>query len=144
MAKSTVGVLSLRVLQDAIVKTLEQINVDIVEFVACHFLVSHSIPNNLLLGHISIYLTVSIIWPILKHFAVKTKGNTSGIDPNSNLCCENHFPLEPIFTYSTALLLYCASSTAVRVFISRRKSVYELPCEGVQATFEVFGTIARH
>ncbi|CAN0064993.1 unnamed protein product [Ascophyllum nodosum] len=37
VAKSTVGVLSLRVLQDALVKTLEEINVDIVEFVACHF-----------------------------------------------------------------------------------------------------------
>ena len=43
MAKSTVGALSLRVLQDGLVKTLEQINVDIVEFVACRFLVSHSI-----------------------------------------------------------------------------------------------------
>ena len=40
VAKSTVGVLSLSMLQDAFVKTLEQINVDIVEFVASHSMVS--------------------------------------------------------------------------------------------------------
>ena len=49
VATSTVGMFSLSVLQDVLVKTLEEINVDIIEFVACHFLVSHSIPNNLLL-----------------------------------------------------------------------------------------------
>ncbi|CAN0030698.1 unnamed protein product, partial [Ascophyllum nodosum] len=38
VAKSTVGVLSLRVLQDALVETLDRINVDIVEFVACNVL----------------------------------------------------------------------------------------------------------
>ena len=40
VAKSTVGVLSLSMLQDALVKTLEQINVDIVDFVASHSMVS--------------------------------------------------------------------------------------------------------
>ncbi|CAM9982507.1 unnamed protein product, partial [Ascophyllum nodosum] len=35
VAKSTVGVLSLSMLQDAIEETLEQTNVDIVDFVAC-------------------------------------------------------------------------------------------------------------
>ncbi|CAN0244044.1 unnamed protein product [Ascophyllum nodosum] len=35
VAKSTVGVLSLRMLQDAIEETFEQTNVDIVDFVAC-------------------------------------------------------------------------------------------------------------
>ena len=57
VAKSTVGVLSLRGLQDALVETLEYINVNLVKFVACHFLVSYSIPNNLLLWPVSIYLT---------------------------------------------------------------------------------------
>ena len=41
VATSTVRALSLTMLQDVLVKTLEQINVDIVEFVACPFLVSH-------------------------------------------------------------------------------------------------------
>ena len=61
VAKSTVGVLSLRVLQDALVKTLEEINVDIVEFVACHFSVSRLIPNSLVVLRISIYLTGSVL-----------------------------------------------------------------------------------
>ncbi|CAN0434348.1 unnamed protein product [Ascophyllum nodosum] len=37
LAKSMVGILPLRMLQDTLVKTLEQTNVDIVDFVACHF-----------------------------------------------------------------------------------------------------------
>ena len=41
VATSTVRALSLTMLQDVIVKTFEEINVDIVEFVACPFLVSH-------------------------------------------------------------------------------------------------------
>ena len=41
VAKSTVGVLSLSMLQDAIEETLEQTNVDIVNFVACDSMVSH-------------------------------------------------------------------------------------------------------
>ena len=41
VAKSIVGMFSLSVLQDVLVKTLEEINVDIIEFVACPFLVSH-------------------------------------------------------------------------------------------------------
>ena len=41
VAKSTVGVLSLRMLQDAIEETFEQTNVDIVNFVACDSMVSH-------------------------------------------------------------------------------------------------------
>ena len=41
VAKSTVGVLYLSMLQDAIEETLEQTNVDIVDFVACDSMVSH-------------------------------------------------------------------------------------------------------
>ncbi|CAN0037280.1 unnamed protein product, partial [Ascophyllum nodosum] len=37
LAKSMVGILPLRMLQDTLVKALEQTNVDIVDFVACHF-----------------------------------------------------------------------------------------------------------
>ena len=41
VVKSTVGVLSLSMLQDAIEETLEQTNVDIVDFVPCDSMVSH-------------------------------------------------------------------------------------------------------
>ena len=48
MVKSTFDiVLSLSMLQDAIEETLEQINVDIVDFVACASLVSHQATKSL-------------------------------------------------------------------------------------------------
>ena len=103
VVKSTVRTLSLTMLQDILVKTLEEINVDIDQFVACHFLESHSIPKNILLWHVSIYLTVPILWPISEHFVIKTKRNASGIDSSLNHCCKSSFPFEPTFRYSAAV-----------------------------------------
>ena len=149
VAKSTVGVLSLRVLQDALVETLDRINVDIVEFVACNLLVGHSIPD------------IPLLLPLFKlpdrvnfmaHFDLPDRLNFIA---HLEAFCQDEehmhagsilviFPLEPPFKYCAALLFCCASSTAVWVFLPPRKPVYQLPCEGVQASYKVFRAIARY